>query len=204
MHSRQCVVMILDIYHTIFFFWSIGSSEQHGSSCSMNMNVNVISLEKLSASARRRFETQVTETMHPMPLLLSAAVPKVNIVPLAWLFIAGCVDERVCRTVSRKWELGFFPLFRQLIIVRCLHGSSLASLLHHSFFPGVCSQLGGSLHIRNLHIFGWTYLQLFPIKHLAVVCFRSNAVKVIIWSPSCGILLLSNVKLNVCFSRWCY
>lgn len=49
----------------------------------MNMNVNVISLEKLSASARRRFETQVTETMHPMPLLLSAAVPKVNIVPLA-------------------------------------------------------------------------------------------------------------------------
>ncbi|XP_019725702.1 eIF-2-alpha kinase GCN2 [Hippocampus comes] len=36
-----------------------GSSEQHGSSCSMNMNVNVISLEKLSASAKRRFETQI-------------------------------------------------------------------------------------------------------------------------------------------------
>ncbi|XP_061898001.1 eIF-2-alpha kinase GCN2 isoform X1 [Entelurus aequoreus] len=36
-----------------------GSSEQHGSSCSMNMNVNVISLEKVSASARRRFETQI-------------------------------------------------------------------------------------------------------------------------------------------------
>ncbi|XP_037097500.1 eIF-2-alpha kinase GCN2 [Syngnathus acus] len=36
-----------------------GSSEQHGSSCSMNINVNVISLEKVSASARRRFETQI-------------------------------------------------------------------------------------------------------------------------------------------------
>ncbi|XP_061551348.1 eIF-2-alpha kinase GCN2 isoform X1 [Phycodurus eques] len=36
-----------------------GSSEQHGSNCSMNMNVNVISLEKVSASTRRRFETQI-------------------------------------------------------------------------------------------------------------------------------------------------
>ncbi|XP_077394275.1 eIF-2-alpha kinase GCN2 [Festucalex cinctus] len=36
-----------------------GSSEQHGSSCGMNMNVNVISSEKVSASARRRFETQI-------------------------------------------------------------------------------------------------------------------------------------------------
>ncbi|XP_057714793.1 eIF-2-alpha kinase GCN2 [Corythoichthys intestinalis] len=36
-----------------------GSSEQYGSSCSMNMNVNVISSEKVSASARRRFETQI-------------------------------------------------------------------------------------------------------------------------------------------------
>nr|XP_057946262.1 eIF-2-alpha kinase GCN2 [Doryrhamphus excisus] len=36
-----------------------GSSEQHGSSMSMSLNVNVISLERVSASARRRFETQI-------------------------------------------------------------------------------------------------------------------------------------------------
>uniref|UniRef100_A0A7N6A528 non-specific serine/threonine protein kinase n=1 Tax=Anabas testudineus TaxID=64144 RepID=A0A7N6A528_ANATE len=36
-----------------------GSSEQHGSSSTMNMNVNVISPEKVSASARRRYETQI-------------------------------------------------------------------------------------------------------------------------------------------------
>ncbi|XP_019940643.2 eIF-2-alpha kinase GCN2 [Paralichthys olivaceus] len=36
-----------------------GSSEQHGSSCTMNMNVNVISPEKVSSSARRRYETQI-------------------------------------------------------------------------------------------------------------------------------------------------
>ncbi|GAA6213726.1 eIF-2-alpha kinase GCN2 isoform X1 [Lates japonicus] len=35
-----------------------GSSEQHGSS-GMNMNVNVISPEKVSSSARRRYETQI-------------------------------------------------------------------------------------------------------------------------------------------------
>lgn len=36
-----------------------GSSEQHGSSSTMNMNVNVISPEKVSASARRRYETHI-------------------------------------------------------------------------------------------------------------------------------------------------
>lgn len=36
-----------------------GSSEQHGSSSTTNMNVNVISPEKVSASARRRYETQI-------------------------------------------------------------------------------------------------------------------------------------------------
>ncbi|XP_070835597.1 eIF-2-alpha kinase GCN2 [Chaetodon trifascialis] len=36
-----------------------GSSEQHGSSGTMSMNVNVISPEKVSASARRRYETQI-------------------------------------------------------------------------------------------------------------------------------------------------
>ncbi|XP_044021678.1 eIF-2-alpha kinase GCN2 isoform X2 [Siniperca chuatsi] len=36
-----------------------GSSEQHGSSGVMNMNVNVISPEKVSSSARRRYETQI-------------------------------------------------------------------------------------------------------------------------------------------------
>ncbi|CAK6957149.1 eIF-2-alpha kinase GCN2 [Scomber scombrus] len=36
-----------------------GSSEQHGSSGSGNMNVNVISMEKVSASVRRRYETQI-------------------------------------------------------------------------------------------------------------------------------------------------
>ncbi|XP_077411506.1 eIF-2-alpha kinase GCN2 [Vanacampus margaritifer] len=36
-----------------------GSSEQHGSSCGINMNVNVISSEKVSANVRRRFETQI-------------------------------------------------------------------------------------------------------------------------------------------------
>ncbi|KAM6969279.1 eIF-2-alpha kinase GCN2 [Tautogolabrus adspersus] len=36
-----------------------GSSEQHGSSSTMNMNVNVISPEKVSASAKRRYETQI-------------------------------------------------------------------------------------------------------------------------------------------------
>eukprot|EP00064_Thunnus_orientalis_P004159 superscaffoldBa00000371_g4170 len=40
-------------------FVSAGSSEQHGSSGTINMNVNVISMEKVSASARRRYETQV-------------------------------------------------------------------------------------------------------------------------------------------------
>ncbi|XP_024125468.1 eIF-2-alpha kinase GCN2 [Oryzias melastigma] len=36
-----------------------GSSEPHGSSSTTNMNVNVISPEKVSASARRRYETQI-------------------------------------------------------------------------------------------------------------------------------------------------
>ncbi|XP_063764611.1 eIF-2-alpha kinase GCN2 isoform X3 [Eleginops maclovinus] len=36
-----------------------GSSEQHGSSSSMNMNVNVISPDKVSSSTRRRYETQI-------------------------------------------------------------------------------------------------------------------------------------------------
>uniref|UniRef100_UPI003AAED41E eIF-2-alpha kinase GCN2 n=1 Tax=Centroberyx gerrardi TaxID=166262 RepID=UPI003AAED41E len=36
-----------------------GSSEQHGSSSTMNMNVNVISPEKVSSSTRRRYETQI-------------------------------------------------------------------------------------------------------------------------------------------------
>uniref|UniRef100_A0AAV2JI99 non-specific serine/threonine protein kinase n=1 Tax=Knipowitschia caucasica TaxID=637954 RepID=A0AAV2JI99_KNICA len=36
-----------------------GSSEQHGSSTTVNMNVNVISPEKVSSSARRRYETQI-------------------------------------------------------------------------------------------------------------------------------------------------
>ncbi|CAI5696843.1 unnamed protein product [Oreochromis niloticus] len=38
---------------------STGSSEQHGSSTSINMNVSLISPEKVSASARRRYETQI-------------------------------------------------------------------------------------------------------------------------------------------------
>ncbi|XP_059209001.1 eIF-2-alpha kinase GCN2 isoform X2 [Centropristis striata] len=38
---------------------STGSSEQHGSSSNTNMNVNVISPEKVSNSARRRYETQI-------------------------------------------------------------------------------------------------------------------------------------------------
>lgn len=36
-----------------------GSSEQHGSSSTTNMNVNVISPDKVSSSARRRYETQI-------------------------------------------------------------------------------------------------------------------------------------------------
>ncbi|XP_030299750.1 eIF-2-alpha kinase GCN2 [Sparus aurata] len=36
-----------------------GSSEQHGSSGSMNINVNIISPEKVSSSARRRYDTQI-------------------------------------------------------------------------------------------------------------------------------------------------
>lgn len=36
-----------------------GSSEQHGSSSAVNMNVNVISPEKVSASTRRRYEAQI-------------------------------------------------------------------------------------------------------------------------------------------------
>uniref|UniRef100_A0A672HFN0 non-specific serine/threonine protein kinase n=1 Tax=Salarias fasciatus TaxID=181472 RepID=A0A672HFN0_SALFA len=40
---------------------SAGCSEQHGSSGSTNLNVNVISPEKVSASARRRYETQVSD-----------------------------------------------------------------------------------------------------------------------------------------------
>ncbi|KAM4625732.1 eIF-2-alpha kinase GCN2 [Polymixia lowei] len=36
-----------------------GSSEQHGSSSNINMNVNLISPEKVPASARRRYETQI-------------------------------------------------------------------------------------------------------------------------------------------------
>ncbi|XP_030574291.1 eIF-2-alpha kinase GCN2 isoform X1 [Archocentrus centrarchus] len=38
---------------------STGSSEQHVSSSPINMNVNMISPEKVSASARRRYETQI-------------------------------------------------------------------------------------------------------------------------------------------------
>lgn len=36
-----------------------GSSEQHSSSTTVNMNVNIISPEKVSASARRRYDTQI-------------------------------------------------------------------------------------------------------------------------------------------------
>ncbi|CAB1330846.1 unnamed protein product [Coregonus sp. 'balchen'] len=36
-----------------------GSSEQHGSSASSNMNVNLITPEKVSSSTRRRYETQI-------------------------------------------------------------------------------------------------------------------------------------------------
>uniref|UniRef100_A0A3P8UA83 non-specific serine/threonine protein kinase n=2 Tax=Cynoglossus semilaevis TaxID=244447 RepID=A0A3P8UA83_CYNSE len=36
-----------------------GCSEQHGGSVTMNMNVNLISPDKLSANARRRYETQI-------------------------------------------------------------------------------------------------------------------------------------------------
>lgn len=36
-----------------------GSSEQHGSSSTTNMNVSIISREKVSSSARRRYETQI-------------------------------------------------------------------------------------------------------------------------------------------------
>uniref|UniRef100_A0AAY5KKV3 eIF-2-alpha kinase GCN2 n=1 Tax=Esox lucius TaxID=8010 RepID=A0AAY5KKV3_ESOLU len=38
---------------------SSGSSEQHGSNSSSNMNVNLIAPEKVSSSARRRYETQI-------------------------------------------------------------------------------------------------------------------------------------------------
>lgn len=40
---------------------SPGSSEQHGSSSTTNMNVNVISPEKVSGSTKRRYETQVCD-----------------------------------------------------------------------------------------------------------------------------------------------
>lgn len=36
-----------------------GSSEQHGGGATMNMNVNLVTPDKVSASARRRYETQV-------------------------------------------------------------------------------------------------------------------------------------------------
>ncbi|XP_028293458.1 eIF-2-alpha kinase GCN2 [Gouania willdenowi] len=42
---------------------STGSSEQHGSSSTTNMNVNIIGPEKLSASTRRRYETQITSRL---------------------------------------------------------------------------------------------------------------------------------------------
>lgn len=38
-----------------------GCLEQHGSSATTNMNVYVISPEKVSASTRRRYETQVCD-----------------------------------------------------------------------------------------------------------------------------------------------
>uniref|UniRef100_A0A665VKM8 non-specific serine/threonine protein kinase n=2 Tax=Echeneis naucrates TaxID=173247 RepID=A0A665VKM8_ECHNA len=53
------------------FFFSPGSSEQHGSSSTVNMNVNVISPEKVSSSARRRYETQVLHILSRYPLLHS-------------------------------------------------------------------------------------------------------------------------------------
>lgn len=42
---------------------STGSLEQHGSSSSTNVNVNVISPEKVSANTRRRYETQITSRL---------------------------------------------------------------------------------------------------------------------------------------------
>ncbi|KAK9533540.1 hypothetical protein VZT92_008652 [Zoarces viviparus] len=36
-----------------------GSSEQHGSSSTMNINVNIVSPEKVSSSVRRRYDTQI-------------------------------------------------------------------------------------------------------------------------------------------------
>lgn len=53
------VFLLLD---KMILFLSPGSSEQHGSSSTTNMNVNVISPEKVSSSTRRRYETQVCDT----------------------------------------------------------------------------------------------------------------------------------------------
>ena len=43
-----------------------GSSEQHGSSASSNINVLLISPEKVSSSGRRRYETQVCQSITPV------------------------------------------------------------------------------------------------------------------------------------------
>uniref|UniRef100_A0A673YNH2 non-specific serine/threonine protein kinase n=1 Tax=Salmo trutta TaxID=8032 RepID=A0A673YNH2_SALTR len=43
-----------------------GSSEQHGSSASSNINVNLLTPEKVSSSTRRRFETQVCQSITPV------------------------------------------------------------------------------------------------------------------------------------------
>ncbi|AWP16645.1 putative eukaryotic translation initiation factor 2-alpha kinase 4 [Scophthalmus maximus] len=47
-----------------------GSSEQHGSSCTLKMNVNVISPEKVSSSARRRYETQIQTRLQNLGSIL--------------------------------------------------------------------------------------------------------------------------------------
>uniref|UniRef100_A0A3Q0S793 non-specific serine/threonine protein kinase n=1 Tax=Amphilophus citrinellus TaxID=61819 RepID=A0A3Q0S793_AMPCI len=62
---QKCRYKFLDernIRHlSLYCLLTPGSSEQHGSSSPINMNVNMISPEKVSASARRRYETQVCD-----------------------------------------------------------------------------------------------------------------------------------------------
>lgn len=69
-HLSQCGLVESKVFRERFVILQIclilnkvcavsGSSEQHGGSATINMNVNLVTPDKVSASTRRRYETQV-------------------------------------------------------------------------------------------------------------------------------------------------
>ncbi|KAK6304367.1 hypothetical protein J4Q44_G00249530 [Coregonus suidteri] len=106
-----------------------GSSEQHGSSASSNMNVLLISPEKVSSSAKRRYETQIQTRLHYLASnlqnksndieVLAVDLPKETLINFLSLEFDG--DEQF--NISVKHLLSRLPKQRYL--------KSICEEIHH-------------------------------------------------------------------------